>query len=115
MKKRRNVIGILVVVTLVILIRQLGPNAKDRTLNLVTWSQYFPKAFLDKFTADTGLTVRVHLISSNEELFAKLKAGATGYDVMQPSDYMVERLAKAAFYFPSKKNSSAISPSLPPP
>ncbi len=93
-----------VVIAFLILARQLMPESKTHTLNIVSWSQYLPKPFLEKFTAETGIAVQVHLISSNEELFAKLKAGATGYDLMQPSDYMVERLAKVGLLSPIDKS-----------
>lgn len=92
------------VVALVILARQFFSSGDGKTLHIVSWSQYLPKPFLEKFTATTGIKVQVHLISSNEELFAKLKAGATGYDLMQPSDYMVERLAKLKMLAPLDKS-----------
>lgn len=65
---------------------------KEKVLRICTWSQYLPEQFIQEFEKETGLKVQVNFISSNEELFAKIRAGATGYDLIQPSDYMVERL-----------------------
>lgn len=63
------------------------------TLRLCTWSNYFPDDLLKEFTKTTGVKVEMSYISSNEELFSKLRAGATGYDIIQPSDYMVAQMA----------------------
>lgn len=67
----------------------------QETLNIFCWSEYIPQEIVDGFAAETGIKVNVENYSSNEELLAKLKAGATKYDLIQPSEYVVERLAKA--------------------
>ncbi|WP_018152371.1 extracellular solute-binding protein [Leeia oryzae] len=59
-------------------------------LNLYNWSDYIPLDLLKKFEKDTGVKVNLDVYDSNESLLAKLKAGATGYDVIVPSDYMVK-------------------------
>jgi spermidine/putrescine transport system substrate-binding protein len=66
------------------------------TLRVSTWSNYFPESTLREFTEKTGIKVELSYISSNEELFAKLKAGATGFDIVQPSDYMVRQMKSLA-------------------
>lgn len=69
-------------------------------LRLFAWSNYFSDELLRKFTARTGVPVDVSFLSSNEELFAKLKAGAEGYDLIQPSDYMVRQLVREGMVLP---------------
>lgn len=69
--------------------RAAGPSV----LHLCTWSNYYPDAILEEFTKKTNIKLQVSFISSNEELFAKLKAGAAGFDVIQPSDYMIRQMA----------------------
>jgi spermidine/putrescine transport system substrate-binding protein len=59
-------------------------------LFLYNWSNYFPPDLLKKFEADTGITVTLDVYDSNETMLAKLQAGASGYDVVVPSDYMVK-------------------------
>ncbi len=71
----------------------LKPQTSNR-LHICTWSNYFDEKVLKAFTAETGIPVQLSFVSSNEELFAKLKAGATGYDLIQPSDYMVRQMAQ---------------------
>jgi spermidine/putrescine transport system substrate-binding protein len=53
------------------------------------WTDYFNPALKKKFQKETGIAIKETYFSSNEELLAKLKAGAKGYDVIVPSDYMV--------------------------
>jgi spermidine/putrescine-binding protein len=59
-------------------------------LHIYNWSEYIDPEIFDDFEAEFGVKVIEDTFSSNEELLAKLQAGATGYDVIVPSDYMVE-------------------------
>ncbi|WP_439815291.1 extracellular solute-binding protein [Zavarzinia sp. CC-PAN008] len=64
--------------------------AEAKEIFLYNWTNYIPRELLDRFTAETGITVTLDTYDSNETLLAKLKAGGTGYDVIVPSDYMVK-------------------------
>jgi spermidine/putrescine transport system substrate-binding protein len=64
-----------------------------RVVNLAIWSNYVSPELLKAFKDKTGIDVQVSNYSSNEELLAKLQAGATGFDVAVPSDYMVSVMA----------------------
>jgi spermidine/putrescine transport system substrate-binding protein len=58
------------------------------------WFEYMPAELLEKFTAETGITVTMDTYDSNEAMLASLKAGGMGtYDVAVPGDYMVEIMA----------------------
>jgi spermidine/putrescine-binding protein len=63
-------------------------------MNLYAWSEYVPQQLLDDFTKQYGIKVNYDTYSSNEELLAKLQAGASGYDVIIPSDYIVTVMIK---------------------
>ncbi|MFZ0532423.1 MAG: spermidine/putrescine ABC transporter substrate-binding protein [Anaerolineales bacterium] len=71
-----------------------GGTQKSDTLNLYAWSEYVPQQMLDDFSAKYGITVNYDTYSSNEEMLAKLQAGASGYDVIIPSDYTVAIMIK---------------------
>ncbi len=71
-----------------------GPKTTSTELNLYAWSEYVPQQLLDDFTAQHGIKVNYDTYSSNEEMLAKLQAGASGYDVVIPSDYMVVVMQK---------------------
>ena len=68
------------------------PSSKE--LNLYGWSDYVPQQMLDDFTTKFGIKVNYDTYSSNEEMLAKLQAGASGYDVIIPSDYTVAIMIK---------------------
>ncbi len=72
----------------------LRSTADASVLNLYIWADYTSPAMLRDFTNQTGIEVRESNYASNEELLAKLQAGATGYDLIVPSDYMVSAMIK---------------------
>ncbi len=71
-----------------------------KELNLFGWSEYVPQAVIDGFTQETGIKVNFETFSSNEELLAKLIAGGTAYDLIQPSDYAAEVLIRQKLVSP---------------
>jgi spermidine/putrescine-binding protein len=62
----------------------------SKELHLYNWSEYIDPEIFTSFEKKFGVKVIEDTFASNEELLAKLQAGATGYDVIVPSDYMVE-------------------------
>lgn len=66
----------------------------DQVVNLFIWGDYTSKPLLDEFTRRTGIKVQESNYTSNEEMLAKLQAGASGFDVAVPSDYMVAVMIK---------------------
>jgi spermidine/putrescine transport system substrate-binding protein len=64
-------------------------TTKPKTLNLFNWSDYMAPAVKKSFQKTTGIAVNETFYADNESLLAKLKLGATGYDVIVPSDYMI--------------------------
>lgn len=65
-------------------------------LNLFTWTEYVPADIIECFSLVYGIDVNVDYFSSNEELNAKLAQGrgANAYDVVHPSDYMIDVLIR---------------------
>jgi spermidine/putrescine transport system substrate-binding protein len=73
----------------------LDLSAARKEVNLFGWSEYVPQAVLDQFKEETGITVNYETYASNEEMLSKLLGGAGDYDLVQPSEYVVESLVKA--------------------
>ena len=64
-----------------------------RQINVYNWESYIAKDLLDAFTKKTGIRVNYKTYQSNEEMLAELGKMPTGsYDLIFPSDYMVELL-----------------------
>lgn len=86
-------------------LKETGTNTSGptRTLHLYAMSDYFPETVIKTFEARCNCRVSYDVFSSNEELVAKLQAGATGYDVIVPSDYMVRALISGGLVQPLNK------------
>ncbi|MCX7868649.1 MAG: spermidine/putrescine ABC transporter substrate-binding protein [Terrimicrobiaceae bacterium] len=69
-------------------------HAGPGRLSIFCWSEYIPRDVIQQFEKETGIRVSVENFASNEEMLAKLLAGGGRYDVIQPSDYVVEALAR---------------------
>src|SRR5262245_39342431 len=63
-------------------------------LHIYAWADELPDEIIQDFQKETGIEVTVDTFDSNESLIAKLEAGATGYDLVNPSQYAVQILAK---------------------
>ena len=71
-----------------------GPALAEGELKIYNWFEYMPQELIDKFEAETGITVTTDTYDSNEAMLASLKAGLLGqYDVAVPADFMVGIMA----------------------
>ncbi|NWG33984.1 MAG: spermidine/putrescine ABC transporter substrate-binding protein [Chloroflexi bacterium] len=61
----------------------------SKELNLFVWTEYIPTEWKTCFEEVYGVKVNHDEYSSNEEMYAKLSAGGTNYDLVQPTDYIV--------------------------
>jgi spermidine/putrescine transport system substrate-binding protein len=61
----------------------------DPVLHVYTWSDYIKPELVSRFEAENRCRVVFDTFDSNEAMYAKLKAGASGYDVITPTSYMV--------------------------
>jgi spermidine/putrescine transport system substrate-binding protein len=71
-----------------------APQASG-TLFYYNWAAYVNPDTYKRFTKDTGVKIKKDFYTSNEDLQAKLQAGAKGYDLIVPTGYMVQILADA--------------------
>lgn len=72
---------------------------QDISINVYNWGEYIADGsdginVNDEFTKLTGIKVNYSTYATNEELYAKLKGGASTYDIIIPSDYMISRMIK---------------------
>ena len=65
---------------------------KARNVNFFNWSAYIGKETLPRFKSETGVDVNYEEFSDEEEMFAKLRSGAHGYDLIVGTDYLIPRL-----------------------
>jgi putrescine transport system substrate-binding protein len=69
--------------------------AQERTVNFYNWSNYIAPGVLEDFTRETGIKVVYDTFDANETLETRLLAGKSGYDVVVPTAYFLQRQIKA--------------------
>jgi len=74
--------------------------AANRSVHVFNWDTYIGPNTLEEFTKATGVEVKYDLFADNSELFARLRNGNPGYDVICPSNDFVERMIKADMLTP---------------
>ena len=72
---------------------------KGEVLNVFNWGEYISDSYEDdmldvnrEFEKLTGIKVNYVTFESNEDMYAKIKNGGVSYDIVVPSDYMIERM-----------------------
>jgi spermidine/putrescine-binding protein len=63
-------------------------------LNLFVWTEYIPQDMIDCFEKIYNVKVNRDEYSANEEMYAKLAAGGSSYDLVQPTDYIIALMAR---------------------
>ena len=66
----------------------------SKELNLFVWTEYIPTEWKDCFTLVYGVQINHDEYSANEEMYAKLSAGGSNYDLVQPTDYIVSLMIR---------------------
>ena len=61
-------------------------------IRIFNWGDFLDEILLSEFTEETGIRVIYSNFASNEEMYARLTSGGAEYDLLFPSDYMIERL-----------------------
>jgi putrescine transport system substrate-binding protein len=67
-------------------------------VNVYNWSDYIDPEVLAQFTKETGIKVQYDTFDANETLETKLLAGKSGYDVVVPTAYFLERQVRAGVF-----------------
>ena len=75
-----------------------GTAAEPKVLNVYNWSDYIDPAVIEAFQKETGIAVSYDVFDSNEVLETKLLTGNSGYDVVVPSAYFLERQVQAGVF-----------------
>ena len=112
MKKRLTVLAILLILTLstVLPIVMSGCTSREEILKVYNWSEYIGedviKEFEQYYREVTGkkITVKYDLFDENELMYSQIKTTKADYDVICPSDYMVEKMIKENLLLKLEKN-----------
>src|SRR5271163_2453220 len=98
--RRRIIAQIRSVVALAAALSLLSAHAQaaERTVNFYNWSSYMAPGVLEDFTRETGIKVIYDTFDANETLETRLLAGKSGYDVVVPTAYFLQRQIKAGVF-----------------
>jgi len=89
--KKSLVTLIVLALMAVVVLPLLAGCTTGPVLRIFNWEDYIDPDVLTKFTKETGIKVKYVTITDNEKMYTKIKSGAK-YDVVFPSDYMIQRL-----------------------
>ncbi len=95
-RKEKAVVLVLVVVLLAGLIQCGSVSRQQKVLKVYNAGEYIDLSLLEQFEEEYNCTVIYETFESNEMMYTKLSSGES-YDVLVPSDYMIERLIKEEY------------------
>jgi putrescine transport system substrate-binding protein len=75
----------------------------EQVVNVYNWSDYIDPEVIQGFEQATGIKVRYDVFDSNEVLETKLLTGNSGYDIVVPSAYFLQRQVQAGVFAPLDK------------
>src|SRR5213082_2698038 len=82
----------------------LPVKAEERVVNFYNWSNYMAPDVLENFTKETGIKVVYDTFDANETLETRLLAGKSGYDVVVPTGYFLQRQITAKVFLKLDKS-----------
>lgn len=63
-------------------------------LNILNWGEYINDEVVENFEKEYGINVKISVADSNELFYSKIKSGTTPFDLVIPSDYMIEKMVE---------------------
>ncbi len=79
-------------------------SAQERVVNFYNWSNYMAPGVLEDFAKETGIKVVYDTFDANETLETRLLAGKSGYDLVVPTGYFLQRQIMAKVFLPLDKS-----------
>jgi len=80
---------------LIFLLTPFAAQADDKVLNVYAWTTEVPDFVVHMFEKETGIKVNFSTYDNNEIMYAKIRTTKkSGYDVIMPSSYFVDRMAR---------------------
>jgi spermidine/putrescine-binding protein len=68
-------------------------------LNILNWGEYINDEVVENFEEEYGINVKISVADSNELFYSKIKSGTTPFDLVIPSDYMIEKMVEEDMLF----------------
>src|SRR3954462_14470402 len=94
----RRPICLALVAALAVITPAAAQTKSERIVNVYNWTDYIAPDAMEEFTRETGIKARYDTFDSNDTLETELLAGKSGYDVVVPTAYFLERQIKAGVF-----------------
>ncbi|MDD7593219.1 MAG: ABC transporter substrate-binding protein [Peptoniphilaceae bacterium] len=75
-------------------------SSAQNVVNVYNWGEYIDPELVDRFEQETGIDVIYSNYATNEDMYVKLKNGGATYDVVVPSEYMLQRMIQEDMVLP---------------
>lgn len=90
--KRILAIALVCLMVIPVFALMTGCNQNKVVLNVFNWGDYINDELITQFEKETGIKINYEMFDTNEAMLAKFETGGTEYDIIFPSDYIVEEL-----------------------
>jgi len=87
----KKIILVTLLLSLTIVLSACDSRPKLRLLN---WGEYINDEVVEKFEAETGIDLIISVADSNELFYQKINSKTTAFDLVIPSDYMIEKMVE---------------------
>ncbi len=86
----KKIVALILLAAMLLSLAACGDNRE--TIKVYNWGDYIAPGVIDKFEEETGIRVIYEMFETNEDMYTKIKNSNNAYDVIIPSDYMIERM-----------------------
>ncbi|MCL2216163.1 MAG: ABC transporter substrate-binding protein [Defluviitaleaceae bacterium] len=93
---KKFILGVALLVTLAISFT----GCRGEEIRVFNWGNYMDESIFAEFRAQTGIRVRYSNFGSNEEMHTRVTGGGGAFDLIFPSDYMIERMIREELLLP---------------
>ncbi len=104
MRKLLNSIMIIIILIIGLFLIKYNLNktteSNENVVNVYNWGEYIDPDLITEFEKETGYHVVYEVFDSNEAMYTKIKSNAGGYDVIVPSEYMLEKMKQEELLIP---------------
>ncbi len=104
MRKLLNSTMIIIILIIGLFIIKYNLNqsteSNENVVNVYNWGEYIDPDLITEFEKETGYHVVYEVFDSNEAMYTKIKSNAGGYDVIVPSEYMLEKMKQEDLLIP---------------
>ncbi|MGP1367068.1 MAG: spermidine/putrescine ABC transporter substrate-binding protein, partial [Schwartzia sp. (in: firmicutes)] len=95
MKNVLHILGVLALALCAVVFSGCGgEKTAKRELKVYNAGDYIDPDLIKAFEKETGIRIIYDTWATNEDMYVKVKAGGSDYDLVIPSDYMIERMRR---------------------